>query len=239
MNADKFVQDRNPFLRWLADWNANLRTVPFGAVIEDVNRTAILSVDLIVGFAYEGPLSSPRIAGIVPAVARLFQQADAAGLEHMILLQDCHSEDAPEFSSYGRHCACGTNEARTVPELLSLPFTDRFSVMLKNSLSSSLGTSLDAWLNAHHSNVDTFIVVGDCTDLCVYQLAMHLRMRANAYSYRQRVIVPADCVETYDVPVDAAATQGVLPHDGDLLHALFLYHMALNGVEVYASLAAG
>ncbi|NTV36699.1 MAG: cysteine hydrolase, partial [Anaerolineaceae bacterium] len=26
--------------------------------------------------------------------------------------------------------------------------------------------------------------------------------------------------------------QGGFPHPGDLLHATFLYHMALNGIEV-------
>lgn len=238
MDAGTFVHERTPFLTWLADWYANLRAVPFAAAVGDGGRAAVLSVDLIVGFAYEGPLSSPRVAGIVPTAAKLLRRADAAGVQHLILLQDCHSEDAPEFASFGRHCSCDSKEAQTVPELLALPISDRFVVMRKNSISSSLGTRLDAWLNAHHSDVDTFLVIGDCTDLCTYQLAMHLRLRANAHSYRQRVIVPADCVETYDLPVDTATALGLLPHDGDLMHALFLYHMALNGVEVYASIAA-
>jgi len=238
MDAGTFVRDRTCFLAWLADWHANLGVVPFVAAVGDVGRAAVLSVDLIVGFAYEGPLSSPRVAGVVPAAARLFRQADAAGVRHLILTQDCHSENAPEFSSFGPHCSCDSKEAQTIPELLALPISDRFVVMRKNSISSSIGTPLDAWLNAHHRDVDTFLVIGDCTDLCTYQLAMHLRLRANAHSYRQRVIVPADCVETYDLPVDTATSLGVLPHDGDLMHALFLYHMALNGVEVYASLTA-
>jgi hypothetical protein len=39
-------------------------------------------------------------------------------------------------------------------------------------------------------------------------------------------------VQTYDLPVDAAKSLGIPPHPGDLLHAVFLYHLALNGVEV-------
>jgi nicotinamidase-related amidase len=238
MNAGTFVQDRTPFLMWLADWYARLKAVPFAAAVGDAKRTAVLSVDLIEGFAHEGPLSSPRVAGIVPATTRLFQQAGAAGVRHFVLTQDCHTEDAPEFSSFGRHCSCDSKEAQTVAELLALPISDRFVIMRKNSISSSLGTALDAWLNTHHRDVDTFLVVGDCTDLCTYQLAMYLRLRANAHSYHQRVIVPADCVETFDLPVNTATTPGALPHDGDLMHTLFLYHMALNGVEVYASITA-
>jgi nicotinamidase-related amidase len=196
----------------------------------------LLSVDLTVGFAYQGALSSPRVAGIVAPTVQLFKRARAAGVEHFVLIQDCHSTQTPEFSSFAPHCVCGSPEAETVPELADLSFSDRFVVILKDSVSTSIGTGLDAWLNAHHQSVDTFIVVGDCTDLCTFQLAMHLRLRANAYGFRQRVIVPADCVQTYDLPIDVAADLGILPHDGDLMHAVFLYQMALNGIEVVASI---
>ncbi len=226
-----------PFLTWLTEWLANLNSMPFTEAIPRPERAALFCVDLIVGFAYEGILSSPRVAGIVPPVSRLFEQASAAGVQYLILAQDCHSDDAPEFGSFGRHCTCGSKEAETVPELLALPFSERFTVIPKNSISSAIGTTLDAWLNAHHQDIDTFIVAGDCTDLCVFQLAMHLRLRANAHGYHHRVIVPADCVQTYELSVDTAADLGIMPHDGDLMHAVFLYQMALNGIEVVANLA--
>jgi hypothetical protein len=38
------------------------------------------------------------------------------------------------------------------------------------------------------------------------------------------------------MPVETAQEIGAMPHDGDLLHRIFLYQMALNGVEVVASL---
>ena len=117
-----------------------------------------------------------------------------------------------------------------------MPFSDLFLTMPKNSTSSSIGTDLGPWLEAH-PEVTTFVVVGDCTALCVYQAAMHLRLRANALGLRDaRIILPADCVQTYDVPVETAAELGILPHDGDLLHSIFLYRMALNGVKVVARL---
>jgi nicotinamidase-related amidase len=104
-------------------------------------------------------------------------------------------------------------------------------VFEKNSISSGQKTGLNAWI-ADHPEVDTYIVVGDCTDLCVYQLAMQLRLEANAYQLRRRVIVPAECVETYDRSLEAARQEGGFAHPGDLMHAVFLYHMALNGIEV-------
>jgi nicotinamidase-related amidase len=191
---------------------------------------------MVQGFAYQGPLASPRVAGIVSAVVALFQRAEKAGVEHYVLMQDCHLEDAIEFDSFGPHCVCGSKESETIPELLALPFSKSFAIMRKNSISSSINTELEAWLNAHHQQVDTFVVVGDCTDICVFDLAMHLRLRANARGYPHRVVVPADCVQTYDLPVDKATNLGIMPHDGDLLHTVFLYQMALNGIEVVASL---
>jgi hypothetical protein len=66
---------------------------------------------------------------------------------------------------------------------------------------------------------------------------MHLRLRANAYQRASdRVILPANCVATYDLPVSVAQEYGIMPHHGDLLHLLFLYHLALNGVQVVANI---
>ena len=126
----------------------------------------------------------------------------------------------------------GTREAETVDAIRALPFFDQIVLVEKNSIASGLNTGLNEWLEKH-PDVNTFVVVGDCTDLCIYQLAMHLRLDANARQYQRRVIIPANCVETYDRPVAVAEAQGGLPHPGDLLHEVFLYHMALNGIEVY------
>jgi hypothetical protein len=105
------------------------------------------------------------------------------------------------------------------------------TIIEKNSIHSFLNTGLGQWVNAH-PEVHTYIVVGDCTDLCTYQLAMFLRLDANARQLQRRVIVPAEAVDTYDMPVETARQVGAMPHDAELLHAVFLYHMALNGVEV-------
>jgi hypothetical protein len=53
---------------------------------------------------------------------------------------------------------------------------------------------------------------------------------------QRRVIVPANAVDTYDQTIEAAQEVGGLPHPADLHHAFFLYHMALNGIEVFKAL---
>lgn len=227
----------NSFLDWLDRWEDDLPEMALEEVVSDSARVGILSVDLVKGFCCEGPLASPRVAGIVPAAVRLFQRAHDLGVRHFLLSQDTHDPDAVEFSAFAPHAVEGTSESETIDELKALPFSDTFLIIPKNSISSSIGTDLDDWLKAH-PEATTFIIVGDCTDLCVHQAAMYLRLRANVMGLRDaRVIVPADCVQTYDMPVDVAAGLGILPHDGDHLHTVFLYHMALNGVEIVRRLA--
>ena len=226
-----------PFLDWLARWEEGLPEVKLEEIVSDPAHVALASVDLTNGFCCEGPLASPRVAGIIPATVRLFQRAYDLGVRHFLLPQDTHDADALEFLAYPPHAVGGTSESDTVDELKALPFSDSFSIIPKNSVSCDIGTDLDPWLDAH-SRVTTFIVVGDCTDICVYLMAMHQRLRANVLGVGDaRVIIPADCVQTYDLSVEAAAPAGALPHDGDLLHSIFLYHMALNGIEVVAHLA--
>jgi hypothetical protein len=64
-------------------------------------------------------------------------------------------------------------------------------------------------------------------------MALHLKLLANA-SNRQdlRIIVPENAVQTYDIPVETARELSILPHDGDVMHLIFLYHMRLNGIEI-------
>ena len=87
------------------------------------------------------------------------------------------------------------------------------------------------WL-AQRPEVRYFVISGDCTDLCVYQTALYLRLTANAAQRECQVVVPENCVQTYDLPVAAAQTSGAMPHAGDVMHLVFLYSMALNGVRI-------
>ncbi len=234
MKIENLVQDAMPFLQWVRDWESNLSTFDLEAEILDPSTAAVLSVDVINGFCYEGPLSSPRVAAIVPPIVGLFERARQLGVPHFILIQDTHEKDAVEFGSFAPHCTRGSAESEPVPEFKALPFFEQFTIMPKNSISSNLGTQLPAWLD-DHPEVTTFIVVGDCTDLCTYQLAMYLRLRANAEQRAaDRVIVPVDGVDTYHLPVAVAEELDIFPHHADLLHLIFLYSMGLNGVEVVA-----
>ena len=107
--------------------------------------------------------------------------------------------------------------------------------MSKQNLNPGIDTEFPAWLERHPA-ITRFIVVGDVTDLCIYQTATYLRLRANQFKLRYEVIVPANCVDTFETPYMPGRALEVLPHDADMLHLLFLYHMALNGIKVYRGL---
>jgi nicotinamidase-related amidase len=237
MNAQTIVEQSQPFLSWLVDWHAQLPSAQLEAIVDVPDRAAILAVDVTNGFCHFGPLASPRVKGIIDPIVRLLQAAHAYGMHHFVMTHDAHDPAAVEFGDYPAHCVRGSDESEPVPELKALPFWKDVSLMPKNSIDSALGTRLDRWLD-DHPQVKTYIVVGDCTDLCIYQLAMHVRLKANERQQAAvRVIVPEDCVNTYDLPIEAAQQAGALPHDGDLLHLIFLYHLALNGAEIVRTLS--
>lgn len=226
-----------PFLRYLEDWYASLPTMPLSDVIAGApGRVALISVDIINGFCNEGPLASPRVNALIPTIVTLFQQAHAQGVRHMLLAQDTHTPDAEEFHAYPPHCVRGTRQSDAVDELKNLPFYNDITIIQKNALSAMIGTNLTAWID-ERPQVDTYIVVGDCTDLCVFTMAMELRMHANAHNLRRHVLVPAHAVDTFDTPLETAQRLGIKAHHADLHHVLFLHHMAMNGVEVVGELA--
>lgn len=231
------LEQANEFVGALVEWERTLPPLSWHdlAAKAGPEHMALFCIDMINGFCHEGVLSSPRVKAIIPPVVEAFTNAHAVGVRNFLLAQDCHPTDAVEFADFPPHCQVGTTEARTIPELAALPFANLFQVVHKNSLNAFHATHLGTWLE-EHCDLRTAVVVGDCTDLCVHQTAMHLKLHANAHNLKLRVIVPENAVQTYDMPLSVSREIGSLPHNGDVLHLLFLYHMRLNGIEVVRSI---
>jgi len=233
MQADAFIEHSKPFIKWMLDWQAGLTSRSLAEIIKnEPEKVGIVSVDVIKGFCTVGPLASPRIDGIVAPITRLFELAWNSGIRDIALTQDTHPENAVEFMSYAPHCIRGTEESETVEAFKALPFFNQLTMIEKNSINSGLDEAFADWLRAR-PQIKNWIVVGDCTDLCTHQLAMHIRISANQNQVEgMRVILPVNTVDTYDLPVNIAQEIGAIPHDGQFLHLVFLYHMMLNGVEI-------
>jgi len=238
MDTKTFIENSTPFIEWILKWQANLTPAALASLSfnGDPRSIGIMSVDVIEGFCTMGPLSSPRVNQIVEPITGLFQAAWDYGVRDILLTQDTHPEDAVEFAQYAPHCIRGTLESEAVAQYKTLPFYEQISMLPKNSINSSLAPGFSEWITAR-PHIKTWIVVGDCTDLCTHQLAMHLRTWANQNQLRNvRVVLPVNTVDTYDLPVQTATELGLVPHDANFLHLVFLYNMMQNGVEVVSEI---
>lgn len=204
-----------------------------------VSRTAIVVVDLIRGFCHLGPLASPRVEALVGPVAQFLLQAQQHGLQHFWFCCDEHAPDSPEFQAFPPHCIAGSEESQIHPTLEALNLGSGRRRFAKGSLNAFLEGPLLAHLE-QHPEIDRFLFVGDCTDLCVLQGAMHLRMLANTRGLQWQVDIVSDLVDTYDVPVSVAQELGILPHPADTCHKFALYQLKLNGCRLfrYSSISA-
>ena len=228
------IQDEN-YLNFLDRFHSNLKEFPIDNLLDNPSKVAVISMDVTNAFCRTGNLASERVAAIIEPIVDLFMLAWKKGLKKIVLLHDCHTPNAKEFDAFGEHAICGTVESETVDEIKSLPFYDEMKIIEKNSINPAQNTEFDSWLE-EHPEITTFIVVGDCTDFCVYQASMHLLTSANSRDIERRVIIPEVCVNTYDIRVEKTKDFPAEPHPGDLIHKLFLHHMRLNCIEIYKKL---
>ncbi len=180
-------------------------------------NAALVIVDMINGFAKEGALSSPRVEKIIPKIVELSKLCDDLEITKLAFA-DCHTEASPEFDAYPEHCMKGTNESEVVDEIKEI---GGYTLIPKNSTNGFLEEKFQNWLS-ENQNIDSFIITGDCTDICVQQFAITLKTWFNMQNKKARIIVPIEAVDTYDLGV----------HDGELTNVMALYNMIINGVEV-------
>lgn len=157
--------------------------------MNDAERRAMIVVDMLRGFLEAGrPLDcGPTARAIVPAVRRRIEAEMARGAA-VFWVADNHAPDDVEFAMFPPHCIRGTAESEIIPELADL--VDAANLLPKRRYSGFYGTDLAERLAALRPDIVT--VVGVCTDICV------LHTVADARNRDYRVVVPADCVATFD-----------------------------------------
>ncbi len=183
------------------------------------DQTALVIVDMINGFAREGALKSPRVEGLIPEIAKLSKACDELQIAKLAFA-DHHTKASPEFDAYPAHCMEGTSEGEIVDELKEI---GGYILIPKNSTNGFLEEAFQEWLKGNE-HINTFIITGDCTDICIQQFAVTIKTWFNMHNKNARVIVPLKAVETYDLGL----------HDGDLMNVTALYNMIINGIEVVA-----
>ena len=182
-------------------------------------ETALIIVDMINGFVREGALQSPRAETVIPAIESLSKEIDKRSIKKLAFA-DSHTDKSPEFGAYPTHCLAGTSESEVVDELKRI---GGYTLIEKNSTNGFHEEEFKKWLN-ENQQINTFIITGVCTNICVEQFALTLKTYFNMQNKNARVIVPINTVETYDLGI----------HDGDLMNTMALYNMIVNGIEVVA-----
>ena len=76
----------------------------------------LIVVDMIVGFAQEGPLSSPNALAVAAPIAQLMKACREQGVP-TAFFADSHPADSPEFSAYPSHCLAGSRESQPLEVL--------------------------------------------------------------------------------------------------------------------------
>lgn len=181
---------------------------------KDIQDPILFVVDMINGFVKEGPLHDHAIAKTIEPIQKLIQTLDC----ETIFVQDAHDPKAAEFSSYPVHCIKDSRESMIVDELQSYAS----KTILKNSTNTFTSPGFQNNL-CQLSKFKDIVITGCCTDLCILQFALCLKGWLNEHNSTQRIIIPVDCVETYDISQ---------VHDAKAWNSFALKNMEMNGIKI-------
>lgn len=184
----------------------------------DSSKTALIVIDMVNGFAKTGNLYSDRVENIIPTVVDITKKFKNYT---KLFIADTHDEKSVEFEAYLPHCV--GDEAKVIEELKAL-YDENSKEIPKNSTNGFLAPMFQEWFYKNKDSYNQYVLIGDCTDICVLQFALSLKAYFNEYNQPSRIIIPLDAVETYHLDLNN--------HDGDLMNLFALYNMELNGIEL-------
>ena len=179
----------------------------------DIDNAILVIVDMNNGFAKYGSLYSPRIKKLINPIVKLANKMSKKNVP-IICFSDRHSEDSTEFLIYPKHCLINTDEGEIIDELIKIKGIE---IIHKNSTNGFFAEKLQLEFEKK-----SFIIVGNCTDICVYQFAITLKTFFNQINQYKKVIVPMNFVDTFDL-------EG---HKANFMNYVFLNSMIENGIEV-------
>jgi biuret amidohydrolase len=141
----------------------------------DPTRTAVLVIDMQRDFLEPGaPVATPGGLELVPRINRLTARARERGIP-VIFTQEMHRADKSDFGIELEfeppHCLEGSAGLELVDALEVMPADYR--IVNKRRYDAFLGTDLESLLR--NLGVESLLVVGVCTDICVTSTVQHAR----------------------------------------------------------------
>lgn len=227
-----------------------LAPTPYSA---DLDVSGLVIVDAVNGFCTVGagnlaPVEpNPQIASMIDTIdplARHFQDNHRPILAFL----DTHEPGKAE-PPYPPHCERGTGEENLVPQLAWLEDASEALLIRKDVINGFVGAMepmhdgrhgafhnrLVDWVNL--KRLQTLIVSGICTDICVMDLVLTLLAARNHGMMPTLcdVVVLAPACATYALPVQAAEDAGLpktAAHPQDVAHYMGLWFMASRGAVI-------
>ncbi|CAO3408301.1 isochorismatase family protein [Azospirillum largimobile] len=226
------------------------------AAVMPVRRTAVslagkrvgkLDVDPVKGFAAIGggnlapPAANAQVSRMIAEIDRSNRLFIEAGYPIAVFL-DTHEPGKPEFP-YPPHCEAGTGEEDLVEELSWLDGAPGVTLMRKDCINGVVGTTdlatgrnrLFDWIAGN--GIETLVVDGICTDICVLQAVQTLLSARNhgmTGPLREIVVYEPGCA-TYDLPLATARSLGLpdsAAHPQMVAHHVGLYLMQASGAVI-------
>lgn len=229
-------------------------------------NVGLVVVDAVQGFTRRGSLSDPAsMAPMVREVNRFVRRLDRDLGQRLrvLVLRDRHDPDVPE-PPYPPHCIAGTGEERLDPDLAWL--AGRAAIVDKDCINgfvgamrpvaingASLGESRLIWRNllvewVLEHRLRSLVLVGDCTDICVSDLALALLSARNhgmltrATSHERATYIQAitdfsvyvhvPACATFDLDPDTELPHETQRHPGPVAHHVGLWLMASRGARL-------
>lgn len=177
-------------------------------------KSAIIIMDMVAGFCQKGALYSPRNEALVDKIAGAL---DYLPLAVKFFINDKHTPNSIEFASYPQHCHI-LSEQKLTKDLQKYK-----GIIIEKDSTNGIFQFLKY---ADTSLCDNFLIMGNCTDICILQFALSLKAYFNENARRVNVIVFADYVDTYDLPM----------HNADLFNIMALKNMEQSGIQIFQKL---
>lgn len=191
---------------------------PFDWNLYPADKTLIVMVDMINGFAKFGPLSSPYVDAMIPQTERFIDAAIARDIP-IVSYRDAHPDNTAEFNFFPPHCLDGSDESALVPELERPELID----IKKNSTNGFLAKN-PLSVVADPSSITSVIVIGCVTDICIRDFATTMNKYFQEINQKADVVLIENLVDTFDIEGS---------HDRQSEHLLALYQMSQAGIKLF------
>lgn len=162
-----------------------------------------------------------RITELIPGIVKLQKEMIKEDFE-VLAFADYHDEESPEFNSFPKHCLADSEESEIIDEIKEI---GGYQLIHKNSTNGFFAPKFQEWFSKNQDK-DTYILVGDCTDICIMEFGLTIKAYFDQINRNVDVIVFKDLVDTYDLGA----------HDGDIINLAAMHIMQNAGIKIVSNI---